>query len=201
MVVILNLKTFLKNNKDSRRLFGEKEIKIILKQLDGITLTQSEKNRLSRDIRPKFKIIEELNKFSDEFELKKDADTLKIIKQAVGEILQDEMGKKVKAILLFGSHANGIVTFRSDIDICVLFKEDISSEEATKFRIRASRGLPEKVDLQVFAVLPQKIKKDIARNHRILFRDQDFNNQDFTITYLKDDDYFIRMKKIFGATV
>ena len=46
MVVILELKEFLINNKNARKIFGKTEIEIILKQLDGITLTQSEKNRL-----------------------------------------------------------------------------------------------------------------------------------------------------------
>ena len=59
MVIILTLKTIIKNHKEIRKIFGKKEIKIILKQLEGISLNQSEKNRLSRDIRPKLNIIKE----------------------------------------------------------------------------------------------------------------------------------------------
>ena len=57
----MNFKNLLKNSKNVRKIFGKKEIEIILKQLEGITLTQSEKNRLSRDIRPKLKVIKELS--------------------------------------------------------------------------------------------------------------------------------------------
>ena len=121
MVVILMLREFLKSNRNARRIFGKKEIDIILKQLDGISLSQSEKNRLSRDIRPKLMLIKEISKFEDEFELKKDADNLRLIDKAVQLILQDELKDKIKAILLFGSHVRGIVTKRSDIDICVIF--------------------------------------------------------------------------------
>ena len=198
MVVILTLKEFLKNSINARKIFGRKEIEIILRQLDGITLTQSEKNRLSRDIKPKLEFIKEANKLNDEFELKKDADNLRLIDKAVKLILQDELKGRVKAILLFGSHAGGVVTRRSDVDICVIFA-DISLREATKFRIRIMGQLPEKVDVQVFNVLPQKIKRSIAINHKILYRGSNFDNISFTIRHLKDEDYFFRLNKTMGA--
>ncbi len=197
MVIILELKEFLKSNTNARKIFGKKEISIILKQLDGISLTQSEKNRLSRDIRPKLNFIKEISNFEDEFELKKDANNIKIIDKAVRLILQDELKNKIEAILLFGSHVKGIVTTRSDVDICVVFT-DISLEEATKFRIRISGEFSKKADIQVFNILPQKIKRAIARNHKILYKSNDFDNLSFTIRYLKDEDYFIRMNRIMG---
>jgi len=197
MVVILTLKNFLKNNKEARKLFGEKEIKIIIKQLDGITLTQSEKNRLSRDIRPKLKIIKELSEFKDEFELKKDQDTKKLIDKAVDLILKDKLKNNIQAIFLFGSHSEGIVTPRSDIDICVVF-DSIDRKEAINFRIRILGYFDLKMDIQVFNTLPQKVKREIARNHKIIYKRKDFDNINFSIRYLKDEDYFIRMKRIMG---
>ena len=71
MVVIMNLLKFLKGNDDARKVFGKREIKIIEKQLLGVKLTQSEKNRLSRDIRRKFKFIRDVFRFEKEFKLKK----------------------------------------------------------------------------------------------------------------------------------
>ncbi|MBI2523224.1 nucleotidyltransferase domain-containing protein [Candidatus Woesearchaeota archaeon] len=199
MVVILRLKEFLKDNINARKIFGKKEIGIILKQLDGVTLTQSEKNRLSRDIKPKFEFIKEASKFEDEFELKKDADSLRLIDKAVQLILHDELKNRIRAILLFGSHATGIVTKRSDIDICAVFT-DISLREATKFRIRIMGELPEKVDVHVFNILPQKIKRSIAINHKILYKSSNFDNMSFTIRHIKDEDYFFRLNKIMIAT-
>ena len=198
MVIIL-LSEFLRQNKNARRIFGKKELEIILKQLEGLPLTQSERNRLSRDIKPKLEFIKEISKFENEFELKKDANNLILIDKAVQLILQDQLKNKIKAILLFGSHVRGIVTKRSDIDICVVFT-NISLEEATKFRIRILGNFSAKVDIQVFNTLPQKIKRSIARNHKVLYKREDYDNTDFTITYLKDDDYFIRMKEVFGQT-
>ena len=199
MVVILKLKKFLTNNKNARRIFGKKEIGIILKQLDGVTLTQSEKNRLSRDIKPKFEFIKEASNFGDEFELKKDADSLRLVDKAVQLILHDELKDRIKTILLFGSHAGGVVTKRSDIDICVVF-DKISRREAEKFRIRISGHFQLKMDIQVFNILPQKIKREVARNHKVLYKSNDYDNINFSIKHMKDEDYFIRMNKIFAQT-
>ena len=193
----MSLLKFLKDNEKARKIFGERELKIIEKQLLGISLTQSEKNRLSRDIRKKLEFISEISAFKEEFDLKKMAGIKKLIERSVELMLKDKLKEEIKAILLFGSHVKGIVTKRSDIDICVIFKE-ISVEEATRFRIRISGELPKNVDIQVFNTLPQKIKREIARNHKILYKKGSFDNLSFSIKYLKDDDYFIRMKKIMG---
>src|SRR3989344_2784468 len=158
MVIILDFKYFIKNNRNARRVFGRKEIDIMLKQLDGQRLKQSERNRLSRDIRPKLRFIEEIAKFDDEFELENNQTHKRMIKSAVDIILNSEFKDNIRAILLFGSFADNSFIFRSDIDICVVFNKDLSLKEATKFRIRALGQLPEKMDIQVFNILPQKIK-------------------------------------------
>lgn len=165
----MTLKKFIKESEEVRKIFGKKEIEIIIKQLGGIFLTQSEKNRLSRDIRPKFKVIKELSQFEDEFELKKDAETMKIVEKAKEVILTDQLKEKINSIMLFGSHVKNEVSPLSDIDVCVSFS-NISKEDAFQFRIRVMRELPEKVDIQVFNELPEKIKKDIEEHHRTLYK-------------------------------
>ena len=197
MMIILALKEFLKTSKNARRIFGKKEIEIMLKQLEGLPLKQSERNRLSRDIKPKLEFIREVSKFENEFELKKDQDAKKIIDRAVKIILQDKLKDKIEAILLFGSRVNGIVTPRSDIDICVVFDE-IEKEDADRFRIRILGNFSEKADIQVFNTLPQKIKRSIAGLHKILYKKEDFDNNLFSIRYLKDEDFFIRTRRILG---
>ncbi|PIN86152.1 hypothetical protein COV19_06050 [Candidatus Woesearchaeota archaeon CG10_big_fil_rev_8_21_14_0_10_44_13] len=199
MVIILRLREFLKENKDARKIFGKKELEIIFKQLDGLPLKQSENNRLSRDIKPKLKFIEHAAEFRNEFKLGKNQNNKRIIKKATDAILSDKLSGSIKAILLFGSFADKSFTFRSDIDICAVFDKDLSLKETTEFRIRILAQLPDKVDIQVFNSLPQKIKRDIARNHKVLYKTDRYDNTDFSIRYLKDDDYFIRMERIFGA--
>jgi predicted nucleotidyltransferase len=191
----MSLIQFLKTDENSRKIFGKQELKIIERQLNGINLTQSEKNRLSRDIRPKLDFVRRLAKFEDEFILKKNQRNKELIQRTIHEILQDDLGSEVRTVLLFGSLANNEFTNRSDIDICVVFKKEITLKEATQFRIRVSGKLPEKIDIQVFNVLPFKIKKSIAENHRVLYKSGEFDNVSFSVRYLKDNDYFSRLKK------
>lgn len=193
----MSFKNFIQTSKEARKVFGRKEIEIMLKQMNGLALTQSEKNRLSRDIRPKLMFIKECAAFSRDFEMKKSSENKILIEKAVSVMLQDELKPNIAAIFLFGSHASGIATPRSDIDICVVFRKDLSLKEATKFRIRISQELPEKVDIQVFNILPLKLKRSIARSHKLLYKASDFDNLRFTIRYLKDEDYFLRMEHIF----
>ena len=198
MVIIL-LSEFLKHNKNARRVFGKKELEIIFKQLDGLLLTQSEKNRLSRDIKPKLEFIKEIFKFENEFTLKKDQDAKRLIDKAVNVIMQDKLQEKIQAVLLFGSRVNGFVTPRSDIDICVVF-DDIEKIDADMFRIRILGYFSEKVDIQVFNVLPQKVKREIAKSHKVLYKKENFDRSLFSIRFMKDDDFFIRTRRILGES-
>lgn len=167
----MNLLEFLKNNENTRKIFGKRELKIIEKQLMGVDLTQSEKNRLSRDIRKKFEFIPEANNFENKFDLKKGARIEEIIEEAKEVILNDKKSRKIGSILLFGSAAKNEMTLKSDVDIAVKFK-DISKKEATKFRARVSGRVNDKVDIQVFRFLPAKIKNNIKNNKKILYENE-----------------------------
>src|SRR3989344_2475967 len=150
----------IRENKDIRKIFGVRELKIIEKQLLGINLTQSEKNRLSRDIRRKFEVIKKLSIFDDEFDLKKGSEIKEIVYDIKEEILKSTYFPNIKKILLFGSSVNNERTFRSDIDIAVEFYE-ITNKEAFDFRKKILGKVSENADIQVFNLLPEKIKKSI----------------------------------------
>lgn len=160
------LKT-IEKDKNLRKIFGEKELVIIKKQLIGVQLTPSEATRLSRDIKKKFEAIKSLAPFLEK-NLKKGILIKEMIDEAVDIIKEDILFRKIKKIMLFGSTIENKRTFRSDIDIAVEF-DKINLKEATKFRIRVSGKLPEKVDIQVFNVLPDKIKKMILKKHKVLY--------------------------------
>lgn len=168
MVVMMNLLEFLKENEFSRKIFGKRELKIIEKQLNGISLTQSEKNRLSRDIRPKFKFIEKCANLKDEFNLKKGIINKRLIEEAKEIILEDVLFKNIKSILLFGSIVENKMMVKSDIDIAVIFKK-INLKEVTLFRKRIQSKVNSKIDVQVFNVLSKKVKKDILKKYKILY--------------------------------
>lgn len=196
-MITLTFKESLQKHPYVRKVFGKREIEIIVKQLEGYPLTQSERNRLSRDIKPKLEFMKAIAPYQEEFTIKRNQENKRVMEKAVQMILHDQRGEDVKAILLFGSVADKSFTKSSDIDIAVVFHKDISIKEATAFRIRVSGELPEKVDVQVFNMLPEKIKREVARNHRVLYHDSGYDNVTFTIKYLKDEDYVKRKKRIF----
>ena len=105
--------------------------------------------------------------------------TKEIIRETVNLILKDHRDQ-IDAILLFGSHADGTQIWRSDIDICVVFKKELDLKEATLFRVKIAGQVSDKIDIQVFNTLPLKVKKSIADNHIILFNTLDFDEFLFT---------------------
>lgn len=162
---ILNL---IKKNVNIRKIFGRRELVIVQKQLLGVPLKNSEKTRLSRDIKKKLEAIKELSKFSSEFELKKGAKIKKIIEETKEVILQHRLFSRIKKILLFGSAVENKLTLSSDIDIAVEFNK-ITKEEASNFRREIMGKVNEKADVQVYNILPQKIKKEILSNGKVLY--------------------------------
>lgn len=159
---------FLKSNKYARKIFGQRELKIIEKQLYGINLTQSEKNRLSRDIRKKLEFIKEAAKFSEEFELKKASIIKENIQDAKVIILNDILFSKIKRIMLYGGTVKNMLTFKSDIDIAVEFY-DITLKDATLFRKRILGKVNSRIDIQVYNHLPKNIRKEIDSKNIILY--------------------------------
>src|SRR3989344_9549424 len=106
-----------KNN--LRKIFGERELVIIKKQLLGVKLSPSEKTRLSRDIKRKLNAVKEISRFSSDFELKKGSEIKKIIEETKDIILENKMFSQIKRIFLFGSVVENKLTLNSDIDIAV----------------------------------------------------------------------------------
>src|SRR3989338_2182157 len=160
---------FLKNNENARKIFGKRELKIIEKQLLGMNLTQSEKNRLSRDIRKKLDFIRGIAKYENEFELRHGGRIKKEIDNAKEAIKNDVLFRKVKKIVLFGSTVERLRHLGSDIDIAVEF-DSITEKEAFEFRMRVAGRVSNIVDIQVYNVLPKKLKDEIDKSRRILYK-------------------------------
>jgi predicted nucleotidyltransferase len=162
---------FIRKNQELQRIFGKRELKIIEKQLLGVSLTNSEKVRLSRDIRKKFEIIGELERYKDEFKLKKGAENKKLINEVKEKILKDELSKRIKKIFIFGSFAEKENTLLSDLDIAVEF-DKITEKEALLFRARVGGNYSDRLDIQVYNVLPEKIKKEINTYGKIVYKNE-----------------------------
>lgn len=164
----MSLLDIIKKNKNLRRIFGERELKIIEKQLLGVSLKASEKTRLSRDIRKKFEAISSLIPFAKEFQLKHGALIKEMIDEAKEIILESKYFPKIKKIVLFGSAVEHQLTLFSDIDISIEFFH-ISKEEAMRFKLNISSKLNERVQMQVYNNLPDKIKKEIDIKGKVLY--------------------------------
>lgn len=168
----MSLINFFKKNENIRKIFGKRELILIEKQLLGVPLRPSEKTRLSRDIRKKFEAIDSLIPYKEDFKLKHGAIIKGLIKEAKEVILESKYFPKINRIILFGSAAENKLTLLSDIDIAVEF-DKIDLKEATEFRIKMSGLLSEKMDIQVFNILPDKIKKEIQEKGKILYERKD----------------------------
>ena len=164
----MGLLQFLKTHENSRKIFGKRELKIIEKQLWGMQLSQSEKNRLSRDIRKKLNFIKDISQFQEEFSLKYAAEINKLINEAKEVILESKWYKKIRKIYLFGSIISKEHNLSSDIDIAVEF-DSIDLKEATEFRIYISGRVNDKIDIQVYNVLPLKIRRSIDAEKRVIY--------------------------------
>jgi predicted nucleotidyltransferase len=180
---------------EARLIFGKKELEIIHKQLKGLPLTQSQKNRLSTYIRPKLEFIKKLQNAQSEFKLKKNQ-TLKIkLQQLLQIIKKDELFDCITAILLFGSYANNTARLNSDIDVAIIFESKITDKEATLFQMRILGETTTDFDIQVFNFLPTSVQKTIRDNHKILYKKSHFDSITFKAQNYKDDDFILREKR------
>ncbi len=172
---------------EARKVLGAREIAIVRRQLLGLPLTQSERNRLSRDIRAKFRFIAACRELApDELELKSGQTIKRIIDKSVCAIQEDEVFPDVLAIVLFGSYADGTAIWRSDVDIGILFREEPSSESGTKALLRLYGELPKKVEVTIINHLPIRIRATLARNHKVLWARSSFDDALFIKSVLEE---------------
>jgi len=165
----MGLLELVKHDKEMRRIFGERELKIIEKQLMGVNLSASERTRLSRDIRPKFEIIKKMSSFKQEFDLKKAQEIKFLIEEAKEIILESDYKKSIKKIFLFGSYVDNQLRFESDIDIAVEFFK-IELKEASKIKFELQGKVNKKVQINIFNTLPDKIKTEILNKGKVIYK-------------------------------
>lgn len=168
----MGLRSVLESAPEIRKIFGRRELAIIDKQMRGVRLTQSEKNRLSRDIRRKFAAIAALAPHSAEFRLKPGSEAKRELEDAKEAILESSLSREIRRIIAYGSFVEGTLSLSSDIDVAVEF-EKISPREATRFRREVSAKVSEKIDVQVYNMLPEKVRKEIRAKGRILYERAD----------------------------
>jgi predicted nucleotidyltransferase len=162
----MTLLDFIKKSKDALLVFGKKETLIIEKQLKGIKLTQSEKNRLSRSIRPKLDFIKRCSVYKDEFNMKKGGDVFKKLEMLKDEILTGKFGRILKRIYIFGSFVENKMSMDSDVDVAVEFNK-ITRKDASMFKIAIQSD--NMLHISVFNLLDDNLKEEVKENGRIFY--------------------------------
>lgn len=185
-MVIMTLENLLDLH-DARKVLGAREIAIIRKQVNGLPLTQSERNRLSRDIRPKFRFIRACRELAlGDLELKRGQANRTVVEESLIIIREDPEFPNVLAIIQFGSHVDGTHTWRSDIDIGLLFQGEPTVESGTKILMRLYGTLHDKVDVTIINHLPVRVRATLARNHRVLWARSSFDDDLFVKSTLEE---------------
>jgi len=103
--------------------------------------------------------------------LKKSGSIKSLIEEAKETISEHPLMHKIKEIILFGSVVEDKLTFKSDIDIAIVF-DVITKKQAFDFRKNISGKLSDKIDIQVFNFLPRKIKEEIKKKGKIIFENE-----------------------------
>jgi predicted nucleotidyltransferase len=163
----MGLLELVRKDREMRRIFGEQELKIIEKQLLGVQLSASEKTRLSRDIKPKFLIVENLSNYTKEFSLKK-AQEIKFLIEEAKEIILEQKYRNLKKIYVFGSYTENKLRFDSDIDVALEFSS-IELKEASKIKFELQGKVNKKIQINIFNTLPDKIKSEILNKGRVIY--------------------------------
>ncbi len=171
--MVMELMNFLDNSAGARLVFGKKELEIIRKQLLGMPLKQSERNRLSKFIRPKLRFIAQCAVFKNEFELIRKSRLKELLAHVLNVVLSDKLGKNAVAIFLYGSFCNNSANKFSDLDVGVIFPE-ITPRQAASFEVRVLSKVPELVDVKVFNTLPLRVKRSVVENYKILYKKRGF---------------------------
>ena len=105
------------------------------------------------------------------------------IKKNVKKIFEDQA---VHSVILFGSHAIGEGTKRSDIDICIVApKLRESRKEAFKKLLELGAKLPQRYDLHIFELLPLHMKIEVIRKGIILWTRNKLDLHEYFYLYRK----------------
>ncbi|HEY0090197.1 MAG TPA: nucleotidyltransferase domain-containing protein [Candidatus Lokiarchaeia archaeon] len=92
--------------------------------------------------------------------------------------------KKILGILLYGSHAQGNSTNRSDIDICVVApKEELN--QLLSFILKNINVNKKKYDTRMFAELPLYVQIQVIENGILVYSHNKFDLYEYFYFYRK----------------
>jgi len=89
----------------------------------------------------------------------------KELKIVVNKIKKD---KDVLAVMLYGSYLRN-KKYARDIDICVILSKKMQTKEMSRKRMKYLSQANDKIDIQIFQLLPLYIRIRILKEGKILF--------------------------------
>ncbi|MCK4730585.1 MAG: nucleotidyltransferase domain-containing protein [Candidatus Aenigmarchaeota archaeon] len=86
---------------------------------------------------------------------------------------QAKKDREVIAVILYGSVSRGEQRKDSDIDICLVLKEDYPKTKFTEKRLEYLKNVGVDIDIQIFQQLPLYIRKEVLKGKILISKDED----------------------------
>jgi len=94
-----------------------------------------------------------------------------LIEKFLEEIKKSELFSKIEFIVLFGSYLSDYHLDDSDVDVCLYIKDN--EKNLAKFRLKLLKEFPDKLDLQIYQLLPTYIQIEVLKGKFLYIRNED----------------------------
>ena len=94
-----------------------------------------------------------------------------LIEKFLEEIKKSEFFSKIEFIVLFGSYLSNYHLDDSDVDICLYIKDN--QKNLAKFRLNLLKKFPDKLDLQIYQLLPTYIQVEVLKGKFLYIKNED----------------------------
>ena len=107
-----------------------------------------------------------------------------LIEKFLEEIKKSELFSKIEFIVLFGSYLSDYHLDDSDVDICLYIKDN--EKNLSKICLNLSKEFPDKLDLQIYQLLPTYIQVEVLKGRFLYIRNE---NRVYEIAYETIEEY------------
>ena len=94
-----------------------------------------------------------------------------LIEEFLEEIKKSEFFSKIEFIVLFGSYLSDYHLDDSDVDICLYIKDN--QKNLANFRLNLLKKFSDKLDVQIYQLLPTYIQVEVLKGKFIYIRNED----------------------------
>jgi predicted nucleotidyltransferase len=94
-----------------------------------------------------------------------------LIEKFLEEIKKSQLFSKIEFIVLFGSYLSDYHLDDSDVDICLYIKDN--EKNLSKIRLNLLKEFLDKLDLQIYQLLPTYIQVEVLKGKFLYIRNED----------------------------